>query len=101
MENCHHTSTIFILIPGKVQVNILESHKVQTIAYAFQPPYEFGHMGTNYNREKNGSKFQQYLSYASCDKTIKNSLCNVGLMLEMIMEQRIAQGCCSCQCQLL
>ena len=50
MENCHHTSTIFISISGKVQVNIWKSNKLQTIA--FQPKYDFGHMGTNYKREK-------------------------------------------------
>ena len=37
-------------------------------------------MGTNYDQDpKNVSKCQQCLNYASCDKIIKNSPCNVGL----------------------
>ena len=44
--------------------------------------YEVDHMGTNYDQDpKNVSKFQQCLSYANCDKMIKTSLGNVGLMI--------------------
>ena len=45
-----------------------------------QSPYEFGHMGTNYDLDqKKVSKFQWCLSYTSCDEMIKKGLCNVGL----------------------
>ena len=45
-----------------------------------QSSYEFGHMGTNYNQDpENVSKLQQCVSYASCDETIKNRPCKVGL----------------------
>ena len=38
-------------------------------------------MGNNFDQDpKNVSKYQQCLSYASCDKMIKNSLCKVGLI---------------------
>ena len=45
-----------------------------------QSPNEFGHMGTNYDQfPENASKFQQSLSYTSCDELIKNKPCEVGL----------------------
>ena len=40
-------------------------------------------MGTNYDYDpKNVSKFQWCLSYAICDKMIKNSPCKVGLKID-------------------
>ena len=39
-----------------------------------QSSYKFGHMGTNYGQDpKKFSKFQQCLSYASCDEMIKTA----------------------------
>ena len=43
-------------------------------------PYEFGHMGANYDLDpKKVWKFQLCLCYASCDEMIKNSPDKVGL----------------------
>ena len=47
---------------------------------------EFGHMGTNFDQDpRNVSKFQHCLSYASCDKIIKNSLSNISLNIWYIV----------------
>ena len=43
-------------------------------------PYEFGHMGANYDLDpKKVWKYQLLLCYVSCDEMIKNSLDKVGL----------------------
>ena len=39
----------------------------------FSPSYKLGHMGINYDQDKeNASKLQQYFRYASCDKMIND-----------------------------
>ena len=57
-----------------------ESEFNPTLHGRVKSSYKFVHMGTNYDKNQNNvSICQQCLSYASCDKMIKNSPCKVGL----------------------
>ena len=57
-----------------------ESEFNPTLHGRVKSSYKFVHMGTNYDKNPNNvSICQQCLSYASCDKMIKNSPCKVGL----------------------
>ena len=48
-----------------------------------QYPYEFGHMGANYDLDpQKVSKFQLCSCYTSCDEMIKNSPEKVGLRFD-------------------
>ena len=50
-------------------------------------------MGTNYDQDpENALKFQQNLSYASCDRMIKKSPCKVGLKSNIYLNSKSHHG---------